>query len=80
MDSDTDVSVSSTKKSGCIRLQISLHGRQKVTKEGSDLREMIMMESVTTINLFGDPKIITNKQKAEIPIKWLTKCRFKNII
>ena len=33
---------------------------------------MIMMGSSTTINLFGNPNMIKNRQKAEIPINFLT--------
>ena len=32
---------------------------------------MIIMNSVTTINMFGNPKMITNRQKLEIPINLL---------
>ena len=38
VDSDTYVSVSSTKKSIWSGLQISLHGKKQVTKDGSYLR------------------------------------------
>ena len=63
VESDADVSVSSTKTSGWSGLQTSLYGRQKVTKDGSDLREIVSMDSVTTINLFGNPNMITNRRK-----------------
>ena len=72
MESEADVSVSSAKTSGCSRLQIILHGSKKVTKDGSYLREIIMTQSGTTINLFGNPNMIKNRQKADITIKFLT--------
>ena len=31
-----------------------------------------MMDSGTTINLFGNPNTITNRQKADIPMNFLT--------
>ena len=62
VESDVYVRVSSTKKVGWGRFQISLHGKKKVTKYGSDLREVIMMDCVTTINTFGNPNMITNRQ------------------
>ena len=31
-----------------------------------------MMDSGTTINLFRNPKIITNRQKLEMPMNFLT--------
>ena len=49
-----------------------LYGRKYGTKYGSYLREMVMMDSGTKINLFGNPKIITNRQKEEIPMNFLT--------
>ena len=67
VDSDADVSVSSMKTSGWSGLQISLHGSRKVTNEGSDLREMIIMDSGNTINLFGNPNVITNRQNRIFP-------------
>ena len=72
MQSDADVSVPIKKTSGCIRLQISLNERKQVTKDWSDLIEMIMMESGTTINLFGNTNTIKNRLKAEIPMNFLT--------
>ena len=45
---------------------------EKVTKDGSDLSEMKIIDSGTTINLFGNPIRITNRQKVEIPINFLT--------
>ena len=71
-DSDTDVSVSSTKTSGWGGLKISSHRSKQVTKEDSYLIEMIMMDSGTTINIYGNPKIITSRQKADIPMNLLT--------
>ena len=41
-------------------------------KYGSYLRESIMMDSGTTTNLFGNPNMITNRQKADIPMNLLT--------
>ena len=63
-ESYADASVSSTKTSSWSGLQISLHGNKKATKYGSDLRVMIMMDSDTTINLFENPNIISNRLKA----------------
>ena len=77
MDSNEDVSVSSTKISGWSGLKLSLYGIKQVTKYVSHLREMIMMDSGTTINLFGNPKIIINRQKTEIPTNFLTNARSK---
>ena len=70
--SDADVSVSSTKTNGWRRLKISLHRRKQVKKYRSDLIEIIMMVSGTTINLFGNPNMITNRKKSEIPMNFLT--------
>ena len=49
------------KTSGWIGLQLSFHGRKKVTKYRSDLIEMIMVDSGTTIKLFGNTSMITNR-------------------
>ena len=43
-----------------------------MTKYESDLRYMNMMDSDTTINLFGNTNMITNRQKVEIPMNFLT--------
>ena len=67
VESDTDVSVSSTKIRSRSGLQTSLHGRKEVTKDGSDLREIIMMDSGTKINMFGNPKTTTNRQNHICP-------------
>ena len=72
MDSDADVSVSSTKISGWSGLKLSLYGSKQVTKYVSHLREMIMMDSGTTINIFVNPNIVTNRQKVEITMNFLT--------
>ena len=72
MDSDAYLSFSSAKTSGWSGLQISFHGRKQVTKDGSDLREMIMIDSGTTTNLFGNPNMITNRLKSKIPMNLLT--------
>ena len=77
MDHGSFMSVYSTKTSGCCILQISLHGSKQVKKYGSDLREIIMMDSGTTINLFGNPKMITSRQKLYIPMNFLTNAGFK---
>ena len=63
MDSDTYVSVSGTKTSGCGGLKSSSHERKQVTKDGSYLIEMIMMDSGITINMFGNPNMITNRKR-----------------
>ena len=63
VESDTDVSVSRKNTRGRSGLQTSLHGRKEVTKDGSDLREIIMMDSGTKINMFGNPNMITQIQK-----------------
>ena len=76
VDSDVDVSVSSMKTSGWSGLQISLHGSKQVTKYRSYLREMIIMDSGTKINLFGNPNMITNRQKVEIHMNFLTNAGF----
>ena len=34
--------------------------------------QIVMMNSGTTINLFADTKMITNRQKAEMPMNFLT--------
>ena len=65
--SDADVSLSSTKISGWSGSQISLNGSKQVTKYGSYLREMIMMDSGTTINLFVNPNMIKNIQNRRCP-------------
>ena len=41
-------------------------------KYGSYLRKMIIVDSGTTTNLFENPNIITNMQKAETPMNFLT--------
>ena len=69
---DTSVNVSSTKTSVWSGLQISLYGIKQATKDGSYLRAMIIIDSVTTINLFGNPNMITNRQKYEISMNLLT--------
>ena len=69
---DADVSVSSTKTSGWSGLKISFHGRKSVTKDGSDLIEMVIMDSGTKIKPFGNTNMITNRQKLEMPINFLT--------
>ena len=71
MDRDAYVSVFSTKTSGWRGLKIIIPGNKQVTKEMTDLSEIMMMDSGTTINLFRNPKIITNRKKSEIPIKFL---------
>ena len=63
MDSDSDMSVSSTKTSSWSELHISLNGIKQVTKGGSDLIEMIMMDSGITTNMFGNPNMITNRKR-----------------
>ena len=42
VESDTYVSISTTKISGRRGLQMSFHDRKQVPKDGSDLTEMIM--------------------------------------
>ena len=64
--------VSSTNISGWGGLQISFHGSKQVTKGGSYLIEIIIRDSGTTINLFVNPNMITNRQKAEMPMNFLT--------
>ena len=61
VDSGSDVSVYSTKTSGWSGLQISLEGSKQVTKYGSDLRAVIIMNSGTTTNMFGNLNMTTNK-------------------
>ena len=47
-------------------------GENNLTKDGSDLRDIIIMNSGNTINLFGNPNMITNKQtKTDIPMNFL---------
>ena len=72
VESDTDVSLSNTKISGWSGLNISLHGRKQVTKYGSYLRDIIMMDSGTTTNMFENPNMIKNRQKADIPMNFRT--------
>ena len=72
VESDADVSVTSTKQIVWSALQISSHGRKQVTKDGSYLRENIIMDSGTTTNLFVNLNMITNRQKVEIPMNFLT--------
>ena len=43
-----------------------------MTKYGSDLREIITMDSGTKINLFRNPNMTTNIQKAEMSMNFLT--------
>ena len=69
---DADVSVSSTKTSGWSGLKISFHDRKQVTEDRSDLREMNMLDSGTIINLFGNPSMTTNIQKADTPMSFMT--------
>ena len=71
-ESDTYVSMPSKKTRGWRGLKIIFHGSKQVTKDGSDLREMIMLDSGTTINLFGNTNMIKNRQKADIPTNVLT--------
>ena len=78
MEIDADVSVSSTKTISWSGLLISLHGRKQVKKSGSELRETIMMDSDTAINLFGNPNRITNIKKADMPMDFLTNVGLKN--
>ena len=68
VDSGADVSVSSMKTSGWSVLQTGLHEKKQVTKYGSYFREMIMIHSGTTTNIFGNPHMITNRQKVDIPV------------
>ena len=72
LESDAYISAHSTKKNSWSGLQISLHGIKQVTKDGSYLIEMIMMDSGTTVNLFGNPNMITNRQKSEMRMNFLT--------
>ena len=67
MESDTDVSVSSTKRSGWSALLISLHGLKKVTKDKSNLSKIILVDSGNTIDLFVNPNIIKNIKKCRLP-------------
>ena len=60
------------KKSGWSGLKISFLGIKKVTKDGSYLGEIIMVYIGTTINLFVNPKMITNRQQLDIPMIFLT--------
>ena len=71
MESDTDVSVSSTKRSGWSALLISLHGLKKVTKDRSNLRGIPMVDSGNTIKLFVNTNMIKNRKKSDIPINFL---------
>ena len=65
MESEEDVSVS-------IGVQIGFHGSKQVTKDGLDFREMVMMDSGTTTKVFRNPNMITNRQKEDIPMNFLT--------
>ena len=60
------------KKSGWSGLQISLHRIKQLIKHGSHFREIMMMDSGTTINLFGNTIMIKNRQRAEILMNFLT--------
>ena len=79
MEIDAGVCVSITKTSIWSGLQISLNGRKQVTKDSSDLREILTMDSVTTIKLFGNPNMITNILKAEIHKNLLTSAGSKMV-
>ena len=72
VESDSSVSVSITKGSGWWGLQISLHGSKQSTKDGSDLREIIVTDSGATTNLFGNLKMITNILKSETLMNFIT--------
>ena len=50
-----------TKTSGWSGLKISLHGRRQVIKDSLYSRVIIMMDSGTTINMFGDTNKIKNR-------------------
>ena len=71
VESDNDVIMSSTKTSVWSGLQIRFRGGKLVTKYRSKLRGISIMDSGTTINLFGNPKMIANRQKMEIPVNFL---------
>ena len=79
MDSDAYLSVFSTKTSGWSVLQISFHGKKQATKDGSDLRETIMMDSGTTINIFVNPNMTTNRQKTEYYYEFYKQCTVKKV-
>ena len=57
--------------------QISLNGIKQVTKYGSNLREMIMMEIGNTIKFFGNLNMIRNRHKEETPMNFLTNAGYK---
>ena len=65
VESDAYVSVSSMKTSLWSILQIIFHGSKQVTKNGSYLREISLMYSVTKINLFG------NTNRSQTDKKWI---------
>ena len=64
------MSVSSTKKSGWITNKFVWV--QKIKKDRSDLIEMIIMDSGTTINLIGNKSMIINRKKSETPMNFMT--------
>ena len=43
-----------------------------MAEDGSYLREIIMMDSGTKINWFGNPNMIPNRKEVEIPMNLLT--------
>ena len=73
------MSVSSTKHKRLEHIKISLHGSKQVTKKGSNLREMIMIDSGTTINQSGNPNIIKNILKSDTPMNLLTNAGLKKV-
>ena len=50
-----------------------------MTKYGLYLREMIMMQNETTINIFGNPNMIKERQKSEMLMNLLTNERSKTV-
>ena len=45
---------------------------KKLTKDGSDFIKMIIMDNGIKTNLFGNPNMITNRQKSYIPMNFMT--------
>ena len=41
-------------------------------KDGLDLKEIIVMNIGTILNFYGNPKMITDRLKADIPMNFMT--------
>ena len=72
------MSVYDTATSDRKRIQISMYGINQMLKDGSYLRENIMMDSGTKFNLFGNSNMITKYMKSGYSHESSDQCRVKN--